>query len=46
MLLYGVKFQFESGVVSEMIAIEGEHFHLRQVGMLILRDKMTRVNMT
>jgi ubiquinone/menaquinone biosynthesis C-methylase UbiE len=43
--LYGVKVLLESGVVSEMIAIEGDRFHLRQVGMLILRDKMTRVNM-
>jgi len=43
--LYGVKVLLESGVVSELIAIEGDRFYLRQLGLLILRDPMTRVNM-
>ncbi|WP_116813075.1 class I SAM-dependent methyltransferase [Steroidobacter cummioxidans] len=43
--LYGVKVLLESGVVSELIAIEGDRFYLRQLGLLILRDHMTRVNM-
>lgn len=43
--LYGVKVLLESGVVSDLIALEGDRFYLRQLGLLILRDTMTRVNM-
>ncbi|MFC4314091.1 methyltransferase [Steroidobacter flavus] len=43
--LYGVKVLLEAGVVADLIAIEGERFHLRQLGLLVLRDRMTRVNM-
>jgi ubiquinone/menaquinone biosynthesis C-methylase UbiE len=43
--IYGVKVLLEAGVVADLIAIEGERFHLRQLGLLVLRDRMTRVNM-
>jgi ubiquinone/menaquinone biosynthesis C-methylase UbiE len=43
--LYGVKVLLESGVVSDLIALEGDRYYLRQLGLLVLRDKMTRVNM-
>jgi len=43
--LYGVKVLLESGVVGDLIAMEGDRFHVRQLGLLVLRDKMTRVNM-
>ena len=43
--LYGVKVLLESGVVCDLVAIEGDRFQLRQLGMLVLRDTMTRVNM-
>jgi ubiquinone/menaquinone biosynthesis C-methylase UbiE len=43
--LYGVKVLLESGVVCELVALEGERFHLRQLGRLVLQDTMTRVNM-
>ena len=43
--LYGVKVLLESGVVCDLIALEGDRFHLRQLGLLVLRDTMTRVNM-
>jgi ubiquinone/menaquinone biosynthesis C-methylase UbiE len=43
--LYGVKVLLESGVVCDLLALEGDRFHIRQLGMLVLRDKMTRVNM-
>jgi ubiquinone/menaquinone biosynthesis C-methylase UbiE len=43
--LYGVKVLLESGVACDLIAIEGDRFGVRQLGMLVLRDKMTRVNM-
>ena len=43
--LYGVKVLLESGVACDLIAIEGDRFEVRQLGMLVLRDKMTRVNM-
>jgi SAM-dependent methyltransferase len=43
--LYGVKVLLESGVVCDLIAIAGDRFQLRQLGMLVLRDTMTRVNM-
>ncbi len=43
--IYGVKVLLESGVVSDLVALEGELFHLRQLGLLVLRDAMTRVNM-
>jgi ubiquinone/menaquinone biosynthesis C-methylase UbiE len=43
--LYGVKVLLESGVVSDLVALDGDRFHLRQLGLLVLRDTMTRVNM-
>ncbi|HET9448559.1 MAG TPA: hypothetical protein VFO35_19970, partial [Steroidobacteraceae bacterium] len=43
--LYGVKVLLESGVACDLIAVEGDRFAVRQLGMLVLRDKMTRVNM-
>lgn len=43
--LYGVKVLLESGVVCDLVALEGDRFHLRQLGLLVLRDTMTRVNM-
>ncbi|HEY0680835.1 MAG TPA: class I SAM-dependent methyltransferase [Steroidobacter sp.] len=43
--VYGVKVLLESGVVSDLVALEGDHFRIRQLGMLVLRDPMTRVNM-
>lgn len=43
--LYGVKVLLEAGVVCDLVAIEGDRFQLRQLGMLVLRDTMTRVNM-
>jgi SAM-dependent methyltransferase len=43
--LYGVKVLLESGVVCDLVAIESDRFQLRQLGMLVLRDTMTRVNM-
>lgn len=43
--LYGVEILLESGVTCDLIGLEGERFHLRQLGLLVLRDTMTRVNM-
>lgn len=43
--LYGVKVLLESGVVCDLIALEDDRFYLRQLGLLVLRDRMTRVNM-
>jgi ubiquinone/menaquinone biosynthesis C-methylase UbiE len=43
--LYGVKVLLESGVVCDLVALEDNRFHIRQLGMLVLRDRMTRVNM-
>lgn len=43
--LYGVKVLLESAVVSELVALEDDRFRLRQLGVLVLRDPMTRVNM-
>jgi ubiquinone/menaquinone biosynthesis C-methylase UbiE len=43
--IYGVKVLLESGVVSDLIALDADRFHLRQLGLLVLRDTMTRVNM-
>lgn len=43
--LYGVKVLLESGVVSDLVALEGDRFRVRQLGLLVLRDAMTRVNM-
>ena len=42
---YGVEILLESGVVSELVGLEGDRFRLRQLGLLVLRDTMTRVNM-
>lgn len=43
--LYGVKVLLESGTVCDLVALEGDRFYLRQLGLLVLRDTMTRVNM-
>ena len=43
--LYGVKVLLEAGVVAELVGLEGDRFDLRQLGLLVLRDAMTRVNM-
>ncbi|GFE89887.1 methyltransferase [Steroidobacter agaridevorans] len=43
--LYGVKVLLESGVVCDLVALEDDRFRIRQLGMLVLRDQMTRVNM-
>ncbi len=43
--VYGVKVLLESGVVCDLVALNGDRFHLRQLGLLVLRDTMTRVNM-
>lgn len=43
--LYGVKVLLESGVACDLVALEGERFRLRQLGLLVLQDTMTRVNM-
>jgi ubiquinone/menaquinone biosynthesis C-methylase UbiE len=43
--LYGVKVLLESGVVCDLVGLQGEHFHIRQLGLLVLQDTMTRVNM-
>jgi ubiquinone/menaquinone biosynthesis C-methylase UbiE len=43
--LYGVKVLLESGVACDLIALQADRFRLRQLGMLLLRDPMTRVNM-
>jgi len=43
--LYGVKVLLESGIVCDLVVLEAERFYIRQLGLLVLRDKMTRVNM-
>jgi SAM-dependent methyltransferase len=43
--LYGVKVLLEAGVVSELVALEDERFRLTTLGLLVLQDAMTRVNM-
>ena len=43
--LYGVKVLLEAGAVFDLVALEGDRFRIRQLGLLILRDKMTRANM-
>ena len=43
--IYGVTMLLESGVVSDLVALEDGRFRLRQLGLLVLRDTMTRVNM-
>ena len=43
--IYGVKVLLEAGVVCDLIALDADRFHLRQLGLLVLRDTMTRVNM-
>lgn len=43
--LYGVKVLLESGVVCDLVALEDDRFRLRQLGLLVLQDTMTRVNM-
>ena len=43
--LYGVKVLLESGAACDLVALDGDHFSLRQLGLLVLRDPMTRVNM-
>ncbi len=43
--LYGVEVLLESGVVCDLVALEAGRFRLRQLGLLVLQDTMTRVNM-
>lgn len=43
--IYGVKILLEAGTVSDLVSLEGERFYLRQLGLLVLRDTMTRINM-
>jgi ubiquinone/menaquinone biosynthesis C-methylase UbiE len=43
--LYGVKVLLESGAACDLVALDGDHFSLRQLGLLVLRDPMTRINM-
>lgn len=43
--VYGVKVLLESGVVCDLLALDGERFRIRQLGLLVLQDPMTRVNM-
>jgi SAM-dependent methyltransferase len=43
--IYGVTVLLESGVVCDLLALEGDRFRLRQLGLLVLQDTMTRVNM-
>lgn len=43
--VYGVTVLLESGVMCDLIALEDDRFHVRQLGLLVLRDRMTRVNM-
>src|SRR4029453_12176028 len=38
--IYGVKILLESGVVCDLIRLDGDLFHIRQLGMLVLRDTM------
>src|SRR5687767_3836140 len=35
--LYGVKVLLESGMVCDLLALEGENFRLRQLGRLVLQ---------
>jgi SAM-dependent methyltransferase len=43
--LYGVKVLLEAGVVTDLVALEHERFRLTTLGLLVLQDTMTRVNM-
>jgi SAM-dependent methyltransferase len=43
--LYGVKVLLEAGVVTDLVALEGQRFRLTTLGLLVLQDTMTRVNM-
>jgi ubiquinone/menaquinone biosynthesis C-methylase UbiE len=43
--IYGVKVLLESGVVCDLVDLDGDRFRLRQLGLLVLQDAMTRVNM-
>jgi SAM-dependent methyltransferase len=43
--LYGVKVLFEAAVVTELAVLEQERFRLTTLGLLVLQDPMTRVNM-
>lgn len=43
--LYGVKVLLESGMACDLVSLDDDRFRIRQLGMLVLRDKMTRVNM-
>jgi SAM-dependent methyltransferase len=42
---YGIKVLLEAGVVTELIALEQDRFRLTTLGLLVLQDTMTRVNM-
>jgi len=43
--LYGVKVLLEAGLVTDLVALEEESFRLTMLGLLVLQDTMTRVNM-
>ena len=43
--VYGIKVLLEAGVVTELVALEQERFRLTTLGLLVLQDTMTRVNM-
>jgi SAM-dependent methyltransferase len=43
--LYGVKVLLEAGMVTDLIALEKDHFRLRKIGLLVQQDAMTRANM-
>lgn len=43
--LYGVKVLLEAGMACELVALEEDRFRLRQLGLLVLQDSMTRANM-
>jgi ubiquinone/menaquinone biosynthesis C-methylase UbiE len=43
--LYGVKVLLEAGLVNDLVVLDGERFRLTTLGLLVLQDTMTRVNM-
>jgi len=43
--IYGVKVLLEAGAVTDLVALETDRFRLTKLGLLVLQDTMTRVNM-
>src|SRR5262245_46966863 len=43
--LYGVKVLLEAGAVTDLVALDAQRFRLTTLGLLVLQDTMTRVNM-